>query len=249
MRGVAGTIRLAAPLIASACLALGAASAATCRLALLLGFDVSGSVDDREYALLMDGVAAALDDPAVRAALLSDPAAPVALAAFEWSSARFQRDVLGWTPIADDAALDKVIAHFRGWSRTASPQSTGLGAALAHADDLFGTAPECWRRTLDVSGDGKNNDWPGPRETYGRGALQGVTVNALVVGRHDLRADDRREEGIQELTAYFRAEIIRGPDSFVEAALGYEDYRNAMTRKLLRELETLSMGALDAPDQ
>lgn len=249
MGGAAGILRRVAPLFASACLLFAGDAADACRLALVLGFDVSGSVDDDEYALQMQGVAAALDDPAVRAALLSDPGAPVALAAFEWSSSRFQRDVLDWTLIADGAALDQVIGHFRGWTRMAAPQSTGLGAALLHAEERLRLAPDCWRQTFDVSGDGKNNDWPGPREVYARGALAGVTVNALVVGQDHLRADDHREEGIQELTAYFRSEIIRGADAFVEAAVGYDDYRAAMTRKLLRELETLALGALAPTDQ
>ena len=45
------------------------AGVAECRQALALGLDVSGSVDAREYRLQLDGVAGALDDPAVRAAV------------------------------------------------------------------------------------------------------------------------------------------------------------------------------------
>ena len=52
------------------------AAQADCRQALALGLDVSGSVDAQDYALQMQGLAAALEHPQVRAALLSRPALP-----------------------------------------------------------------------------------------------------------------------------------------------------------------------------
>jgi len=46
------------------------------------------------------------------------------------------------------------------------------------------------------------------------------------------------------LSAYYTANVIRGPDAFVEVALGYEDYAAAMERKLLRELASIAIGQL-----
>jgi len=223
------------------------AAGADCRQALILALDVSGSVDDREYRLQLDGVATALDDGRVRGALLSMPETPVSLLVFEWSSGRFQRDIVPWTSLTGTAAIDRVIAVLAGIERIPAPQSTGLGAALEHAERRLAEAPGCWTRTVDISGDGKNNDWPAPRDVYGRGALPGATVNALVIGQDDARGDDDRQTNIPELMAYFRAEVIHGPDAFVEAALGYEDFAAAMTRKLLRELQGMAVGALEAP--
>ena len=71
-------------------LSVGSASAA-CRQSLALALDVSASVDAREYVLQLEGVALALEDPAVRAALLDLPDAPVSLAVFEWSGGSYQR--------------------------------------------------------------------------------------------------------------------------------------------------------------
>ena len=59
---------------------VAAPAAAECRLALALAFDVSASVDAREYRLMMQGTAAALRDPDVTRAALSGN--PVALAAY-----------------------------------------------------------------------------------------------------------------------------------------------------------------------
>jgi len=50
---------------------------------------------------------------------------------------------------------------------------------------------------------------------------------------------------IGELTAYYNAYVIRGPNAFVETALGFPDFEEAMRRKLLRELTTLTIGQLE----
>ena len=62
---------------------LAAPADAACRQALALGLDVSSSVDDTEYRLQLDGLAAALLKPEVRAAFLALPDAPVRLYVFE----------------------------------------------------------------------------------------------------------------------------------------------------------------------
>ena len=72
--------------------------------------------------------------------------------------------------------------------------------------------------------------------------LARVTVNALAVGVDPRVHGDIRQVEIAALAAYFETEVIHGPGAFVETALGYEDFEDAMRRKLLRELEGLSIG-------
>jgi len=68
-------------------------SARGCSLALLLAIDISGSVDDGEYRLQVDGTADALSDPDIQAALLSGP---VTLAVMQWSAVGMQKIVQPW---------------------------------------------------------------------------------------------------------------------------------------------------------
>lgn len=217
---------------------------ATCRQALLLALDVSGSVDAQEYLLQMGGVALALEDPQVQAALFALPEAPVSLAIFEWSASSYQRRIIDWTRLDTPADLAAVTATLRAWRRAPAPEATGIGAALREAAGYFDRAPTCWRRTLDISGDGKNNDWPIPRDVLGQGILAGVTINALVIGQEHRRNNDTRAADIAELTSYFRYNILQGPDAFLEVALGFSAYAAAMSRKLLRELSVSAVGSL-----
>ena len=92
-------------------LALAASpGAAECRLALLLGLDISSSVDAAEDALQRGGLAAALQAAEVQAAFFAAPT-PVALAVFEWSGRYNQEVLLDWTPIATPAALSAAAAE------------------------------------------------------------------------------------------------------------------------------------------
>ncbi|MEM7719549.1 MAG: DUF1194 domain-containing protein [Pseudomonadota bacterium] len=220
------------------------AASDTCRLSLALALDVSGSVDAREYRLQTEGVAAALNSPDVRALLFAFPDAPVALAVYEWSASRHQRMVQDWVLLKDEVTLNRVIGKLTNMERQVAPEPTGLAAALAFGHQLIAEGPDCWDATLDVSGDGKNNDWPTPQELRERRTLAGLRINALVVveDRDEERAG-ARETG--ELPAYFNTQVIQGPGAFVEVARGFQDYRRAMTRKLLRELATQPLGSLE----
>ncbi len=226
-----------------ACLFATSASAETCRLALAMALDVSGSVDQTEYRLQAEGLARALTDPDVEAALLADPGAPVAVAVYEWSASRYQRLVQDWVLIPDRETLHRVAGRLAGLQREPAPEPTGLGAALEYGKALFDRGPACWDQTLDVSGDGKNNDWPTPMQLREENSLAGLRINALVIV---LNRDDGRIIGTEtgELPAYFQHNVIQGPNAFVEVADGFEDYARAMRRKLLKELATRPFSAL-----
>lgn len=232
---------LAALALALSLAGAAGAAAADCRQALALALDVSGSVDSREYAMQRQGLAAALRHPEVRAALLALPDAPVALTVFEWSGPGATRLILPWREIESAAALEAAAARVATAPRSALPQATALGAAMRAALAMLENGPRCWRRTLDISGDGKSNAGPRPAAVRAEAEAAGVTINALVIGADAPATGDQRYVEIGELVAYFRANVIAGPAAFTETALGFADYEAAMVRKLKRELEGLQL--------
>lgn len=236
--------RVAAVLLA---LCLPGAAWSECRLALALGLDVSGSVDRVEYRQQLDGVAAALMRPEVRDALLAMPGAPVRIYVYEWSGADDQRVLQDWTGLVDAATIAGVAARLSSVTRVEMELTTGLGEAMLFGQRATASQADCWRRTLDISGDGESNSGPRPREV--RDALGDLTINALVIG------DDRPQEtrgttgNIKALRAYFETEVIRGANAFTEVANGYKAYEDAMARKLLREVQVIAIGRAGPSDQ
>ncbi len=224
MRGagllLAGLLGLAGP----------AAAQEQCRLALLLGLDVSASVDREEYRLQIEGLAAALIEPSVVEAALSGTG-PVVISIYEWSG-RFQQDVLvDWTTIRSKADLVGIAERVINATRSHEDFPTALGYALGYAASQFERGPDCLFRTLDISGDGQNNDGFPPSAAYEHFPLDEVTVNGLAIGG--------ASRGIED---YYLAEVIRGPGAFVEYARNHEDFEEAMRRKLERELRVMILG-------
>ncbi len=207
--------------------------AAECRLALLLALDVSASVDPREDALQRGGLARALLDPAVVDAFLADPERGVSLGIFEWSGPYAQAGLVDWLDIASQDDLALAAGVLAGSERSRDDMPTALGYALGHAARLFDTGPDCDARTLDVSGDGRNNEGFPPGSAYRAYAFSGVTVNGLAIAGG--------EAGVAE---YYRTELIHGPGAFVIEADGFRDYERAMRVKLLRELQGPVIGSL-----
>ncbi len=224
-------------------LAASALPANACRLALLLALDVSSSVDQYEDNLQRQGLAAALVAPEVQTAFFG-LADPVALAVYEWSGRYNQEVLLNWTMIDSPAALQDAAARISASRRSHSEFPTAMGYALGFASGMFDTAPVCATRTIDMAGDGQNNEGFGPLLAYKEFPFEGVVVNGLVVNAADFEAET-------ELIEFYRTQVLRGPGAFLEVAQGFEDYERAMRRKLERELSVPVFGDMrnssDAP--
>lgn len=207
-----------------------------CRLALTLAIDVSSSVDEDEYALQKNGLAAALDASEVRDAILFGGRGYVALSVYEWSGFGQQVLQLDWQTLRSHDDIDRAAVAISEMERSHDDFPTSIGPALGFGVQLLSRASFCERKVIDVSGDGVNNDRYGPREAYRHFNVAGVTVNGLVV-----LGDD---PGVAE---YYLTEVLHGSQAFMITALGYEDFRAAMTRKLYREVSDLVVSRASTP--
>lgn len=222
----------------------GNAANSNCRQALALGLDVSGSVDAMEYRLQMNGLAAALMRDDVRAAFLALPDAPVRLYVYEWAGQTSQRVLIPWAEINTASDLVHIANTLRTTPRVVHEPPTAIGQAMLHAGQALASQPDCWRHTLDLSGDGRSNTGPRPRDLKHAPLLTDITINGLVIGSDAGGPADRRQAETASLWAYYKLEVIRGSQAFVEVATGFEDFENAMARKLLKELQTLAVSQL-----
>ena len=213
-----------------------ATPAAACRLALLLALDVSSSVDETEDELQRGGLVSALTAPEVQAAFFAVDA-PVALAAFEWSGRYNQEVVLEWIMIDSPDALLRAAETIAASTRSHNEFPTAMGYALGYGSEMLRRAPNCLYKTIDMAGDGENNEGFGPRLAYREFDFEDVTVNGLVVNAAEFASET-------QLIEFYRSEVLWGPGEFLEVAQGFEDYERAMRRKLERELTPPMIGGL-----
>ena len=215
---------------------------AACRHALVLALDISGSVNPQEYRLQLDGLANALIAKEVQEVLFAMPDDPISISVFVWSSKDHQRLVLNWVDIDNPATLQVIAERLRNYNKDRVTLKTAIGEALLFSKSLLQEKQDCWRRTIDVSGDGTNNDGPKPKEVYENHDFDGITVNGLVVTVDKFRTQTEVFKLATDLQIYFDHNILHGFDSFSMPALGYEDFERAMTLKLLRELAPAMIG-------
>ncbi|MGL4235285.1 DUF1194 domain-containing protein [Tabrizicola sp.] len=234
-------IRLAAVLWFSA--AEGARAA--CTIALVLGLDVSASVDAEEYRLQAEGTAAALLAPRVEAAILDG--GPVALAIFTWSGPDDQGLVADWVLIDSRATLEALALRVAAFPRPVAVSSrTATGSAILFARGLLDRAPPCDRQVIDLSTDGTFNAGPAPEDVRSAAAFAETTINALAVAGGPVPDWRDVKDPTTALAVYLTFRVIHGPGAFVERAADYTDFARAMTRKLERELQGALLGALEA---
>ncbi len=200
----------------------GIAAAQACGIALALAVDVSGSVDDQEYALQMGGLADALRDGSVADALVAEQAF---VSLIQWTGSSRQSMVVPWHQVkttADAQTLaEKVDQAPRIWRHF----STGIGEALVYTANQFAQVPGCKRKVIDVSGDGYSNEGMAPEHIGAALAAQGFVINGLAI-----------EGDVEDLTGYYGKHVIAGPNAFVMTANNFADYPARIRRKLLREV-------------
>jgi uncharacterized protein DUF1194 len=221
-------------LVLLALLTGGAAAAhaegAAADLELVLAVDASGSVDDREFALQMRGIAAGFRDPKVREAIGSGPKGRIAVNLIVWADHQVPKDTSGWFVLADDADAEAFARLVEGFPRRQNG-ATGIGEGVAAAVRAIETnGIDGARKTIDVSGDGQET---APREfvvlmpqARVMALSSGITINGLAIINED-----------PMLLDYYRNKVRTGPGSFIMGVSDYSDFAEAMRRKLFREIE------------
>ena len=199
--------------------------AQACGLELILAMDVSRSVVNAEYDLQMGGLADAFRNDEVAEAIRWIPGGAM-VTVTQWSGPSNQKQTIPWRHLTTEAEAFAFADEIDAMPRQFFAAYTAVGEALWHAGKLSATNPRpCTRRVVDVSGDGASNRGRAPRGIADKLAASGVTVNGLAI-----------KGAAPDPETYYAANVIAGPGAFLEVAQGFEDYAEAIQRKLLREL-------------
>jgi hypothetical protein len=193
-------------------------------LALIIALDGSASVNFAEFNLITLAMAAAFVDPDVVTGLNAGRGSMLSL--LLWSGVGAQEVMVDWTLIRTPADADAFSRKIADVPRSVPAGQTAIGEALAAAERLFAALPgAASRKVVDVVGDGRSNAGIPPGPVRDRLNAAGVTINGLCV---------LHEEA--DLLASYTAEVIGGPGAFALACADYDDFAEAMRRKLLREI-------------
>lgn len=216
-------------LIVLAALVLPARATEPVSIELVLALDCSASVNSSEYALQLQGLAAAFRDPDVLAAVEGLRPLGAAIIVMQWGGPGELNVAVPWTHIAntrDAKAFGYMVGLVRRWQYASS---TSIATAIRDGARLLdGNEFEGHRRVIDISGDGPDNSGFDLAALRERALRAGITINGLPIEGEE-----------KSLAQYYEERVIGGPDAFVEKARDFEDFARAIKAKLLRELRPL----------
>ena len=199
-------------------------------VALVLTVDSSASVSAEEFALQQNGIAGAFRSPEVQDAVRM--AGRVAVSIIIWGSEGQVRPQSGWMLLDGEEGAEAFARTVETMPRVVGGD-TGLGAGLLAAVEKFGTLDFCAiRKVVNVSGDGQDTmlyrrkrQSPAPVQVREMATAGDIEINALAISNEE-----------PNLAQYYAGNVITGPAAFVMEARNYQQFAEALRRKLIREI-------------
>jgi hypothetical protein len=198
----------------------------TVDLLLVLAVDASGSVSQARFELQKEGYAAAFRSPRVLDAIRSGATGAIAVTMFQWTGPALQVQVVPWMLIKDEASMEAFAEAVGETQRQLFSGGTSISGAIDFAMTLLPASPyKGLKRVIDISGDGSNNRGRDVREARDEAVAAGVVINGLPILALEPYLD-----------SYYFDNVIGGPGSFMVPAESYENFAQAVLRKLILEI-------------
>ncbi|MEM5474140.1 DUF1194 domain-containing protein [Hoeflea sp. AS60] len=202
-------------------------------VALVLAVDVSRSMSPRELAIQREGYAAALNHPDVVRAISQGAYGRIAVTMFEWAGESSIAEVFDWTLVETGADADRLSAIVSS-SKPVGLRRTSISGAIVHALKRLDEAPfDGFRKVVDISGDGPNNQGQPVLAAREEALAKRIVINGL-----PLMTSDGPGSGfnIQDLDVYYGECVIGGPGSFLVPVTSWDQFPEAIRRKLILEI-------------
>lgn len=201
---------------------------------LALMVDVSRSMSPAEIEIQKRGYAEALTSDAVMEAIRSGMLGRIAITYVEWAGSFSRRTVVDWRLLETPEDAER-IANAIMFAHSPSMRHTSISGAIESAHrSIDGNGFRGLRRVIDVSGDGPNNEGLPVTQARDAAVAAGMVINGLPLMTREGLIGQRWH--LDDLDEYFRACVIGGPGSFVIPVLDWEEFAQAVRRKLVLEI-------------
>ena len=202
-------------------------------IALVLAVDASGSVSNGRFELQKQGYAAAFRNPQVLNSIRSLMTQSIAVTMMQWTGPRLHAVVVDWTLVKDEATTNALAAAIEAASRQLFGGGTSISGAIDYSRLLLAQSPfNAARRVIDISGDGSNNSGRSVTQARDEAVHDGVSINGLPILTLEPYLD-----------RYYYENVIGGPGAFMIPAANYDNFADAILKKLITEIAAIAPGA------
>ncbi len=211
-------------------LAAAPVRAADVDLQLVLAVDASGSVNTFRFELQKQGYVAAFRDPRVQKAIAGGANQAISVTMLQWTGPYQQIQVVPWATIHDAASAEAFAGQIEAASRRLFGGGTSISGVIDRSVKLFPPDPAPGqRRVIDISGDGANNSGRPASDARDDAVAAGVVINGLPILNIE-----------PDLDVAYRDHVIGGPGSFMIVISTYDQFAEAIIRKLVTEIASTS---------
>jgi hypothetical protein len=198
----------------------------TTDILLVLAVDASGSVNQTRFELQRRGYADAFRSQQVLSAIQGGSARSIAVTMVQWTGPAMQVQVVPWMLVKDAASSQALADAIERAPRQLFGGGTSISGAIDHAMLILPNAPyRGLKRVIDISGDGSNNRGRDVREARDEAVKAGVVINGLPIVSLEF-----------DLDKYYFNNVIGGPGAFIVPADSYDNFAQAVLRKLVLEI-------------
>jgi len=195
---------------------------------LVLAVDASGSVDNTRFELQKEGYAAAFRNPKVLAAIRAGDHQSIAVSMVQWTGPTLHVVVVPWMVVRDQRTAMALAAAIDAAPRQIFGGGTSLSGAIDYSVIMLAAnSIRATRQIIDISGDGSNNIGRLPTQARDEAVKLGIRINGLPILTLE-----------PDLDVYYRQNVIGGPGAFVIAAKNYDQFADAILRKLIAEISS-----------
>ncbi len=195
-------------------------------LKLVLAVDASGSVNEVRFQQQKLGYVAAFRNARVQAAIRSGMAGGIAATIMQWTGPALQVHSVPWTFVGDAASAESFARAIEQMPRHLFGGGTSISGALDKGVQLLDACPfGGGRRVIDISGDGANNRGRPASDARDEAVAQDITINGLPILEIEPFLD-----------RHYRSDVIGGVNAFLVTAASYEEFGDAIIKKLIAEI-------------
>jgi hypothetical protein len=201
---------------------------------LVLAADISFSVDEEEAKRQREGYVAALTSQDVIDAILSGPNGRIAISYVEWADDNSQHMLAPWTEISNEAEA-RAFAEIVRDAPFVQGRYTAIGSAITACVDLIETnAYDGFRKIIDISGDGPQNQGKSLPLARALAVAKNITINGLPVNPTD--ESPWRPKVEVDVSQYYQDNVIVGSGAFITPADDFSAFKEAILKKLILEI-------------
>lgn len=197
---------------------------------LVLAVDASGSVSEDRFELQKRGYAAAFRNPKVLAAIRNGNYGAISVSMVQWTGPTLHVVVVPWITVRDQSSALALAAVIDAAPRRIFGGGTSLSGAIDYGVIMLTASPTtATRQVIDISGDGSNNIGRPAEQARDEAVKLGIRINGLPI----LTVEP-------DLDAYYRQFVIGGPGAFVIPARNFDQFADAILRKLIAEISGIA---------